>query len=150
MKQLLDTLTKKMEWDVKDQVYRRYNALVRQYEYLVERQNEHLLFTFQNGWFGDKYKSLFALNSFYQIVIGPLASSTRGVSEIGVGSSIPIAYGKSVRFDEQRNSVINKTYMDYISLVNGLGFQEWWLNVNQASDAVYQIAKSIREDGYEG
>lgn len=150
MKTILDTLTKQMDWEVKEQVYHRYEALVRQYEYLVERQNEHLLFTFKNGWFADKYKGLFALNSFYQIVIGPLASSTRGVSKIGIGSSIPIIYGKSVRFNARRNSVINKTYLDYISLVNGVGFKEWWLNSNQASDAVYQIAKSIREYGKEG
>lgn len=136
-----------MEWEVKEQIYRRYNALVRQYEYLLEKQNEHLLFTFRNGWFGDKYKTLFALNSFFQIVIGPLASSTRGVSKIGVGSFIPLTYGKSVRFDEQRNSIINKTYIEFISMTNGMGFQEWWLNLNQTDDAVFQIAKSIRENG---
>jgi hypothetical protein len=146
MHSVLLALVGMMERDIKDQCDRRYQALVWQYRYLVETQNEHLIFTYSQGWFSERYKVLFALNSFFQIVIGPLASSSRGVSEVGVGSSIPINYGASIKFDEARNHSINKVYSDFINLVNEFGIDEWWLNLNQANDITYQIAKKLRSD----
>lgn len=146
MESMLNLLTRKLDWDVKQQCQRRHAALVRQYQYLHETENEHLLYTLRRGWFAERYKVLFSLNTFFQIVIGPLASSSRGVSELGVGSTIPIHYGESVIFDTSRNTTINKMYMDYISMVGELKFNEWWLVQNQASDVVYQIAQYLKEN----
>lgn len=146
MHPVLKVLVGMMERDIKDQCDRRYQALVRQYNYLVETQNEHLFFTYTQGWFSERYKVLFALNSFFQIVIGPLASSSRGVSEIGVGSRIPINYGATIRFDDARNRTINKAYLDFTTFIHEFGMDEWWLNLNQASDIAYQVAKKIREN----
>lgn len=143
---VLNLLVGKMEREVKNQCERRYEALVRQYNYLVEKQNEHLMFTYSNGWFSERYKALFAFNSFYQIVLGPLASSSRGVSEIGIGSTIPIIYGSVIKFYEARNRKINKAYIDFNVLIYESGMDEWWLNLNQASDIVFQIAKKIKEN----
>lgn len=146
MHSVLNVLVGKMEWEIKEQCERRYDALTRQYNYLLEKQNEHLIFTFSKGWFSERYKVLFAFNSFFQIVLGPLASSSRGVSEIGVGSRIPISYGASIKFSESRNSTINKAYHDFGALIFEFGIDEWWLNLNQANDIVYQVAKKLRED----
>jgi len=146
MHSVLNVLVGKMEREVKNQCERRYEALVRQYSYLVEKQNEHLMFTYSKGWFSERYKVLFALNSFYQIVLGPLASSSRGVSEIGIGSIIPISYGAVIKFDDARNRKINKAYIDFNALIYESGMDEWWLNLNQANDIVFQIAKKIKEN----
>lgn len=146
MHSVLNVLVEKMEWEIKEQCERRYEALVRQYNYLIEKQNDHLLFTYSKGWFSERYKVLFALNSFFQIVLGPLASSSRGVSDIGVGSRIPISYGASIKFDEPRNRAINKAYLDFEVLIREAGIDEWWLNLNQANDIVYQVAKKLREN----
>jgi len=146
MHSVLDVLVGKMERDIKSQCDRRYDALVRQYNYLLEKQNEHLIFTHSRGWFSERYKVLLALNSFFQIVLGPLASSSRGVSEIGIGSSIPISYGTAIKFDKARNRTINKAYVDFIALIYNFGMDEWWLNLNQANDIVYQVAKKIKEN----
>lgn len=145
MHPVLNVLVGKMEREVKEQCERRYEALVRQYNYLVEKQNEHLMLTYKKGWFSQRYKVLFALNSFFQIVLGPLASSSRGVSEIGIGSRIPISYGAAIKFDDSRNRLINKAYLDFGALIHDSGIDEWWLNLIQANDIVYQVAKRIRE-----
>lgn len=142
----LKLLIEKMDWEIREQCDRRYQALNRQYNYLIEKQSEHLLFTYSKGWFSEKYRILFALNSFYQIVMGPLASSSRGVAEIGVGSIIPISYGSSIKFNSSRNSAVNAAYEDFKYLAYELDIDEWWLNLNQADDIVYQIAKKIRAD----
>lgn len=146
MHTILNLLVGKMDRDIRDQCDRRYQALVRQYSYLVEKQNQDLMFTYYRGWFSDRYKVLFAFNSFFQIVIGPLASSSRGVSLVGVGSSIPINYGASMRFDDTRNKAVNKAYSDFIALIYATGIDEWWLNLNQASDIVYKVAEKIRKN----
>lgn len=146
MHSVLNVLVGNMEWKIKNQCERRYEALLRQYNYLVEKKNEHLMFTYREGWFSERYKVLFALNSFFQIVLGPLASSSRGVSEIGIGSRIPISYGTAIKFDDARNRAINKAYLDFNVLIYESGIDEWWLNLNQANDIVYQVAKKIRED----
>lgn len=146
MHSVLNVLVGKMEREVKVQCERRYETLVRQYNYLIEKQNEHLLFTYSKGWFSERYKVLFALNSFFQIVLGPLASSSRGVSEIGIGSRIPISYGAAIKFDDSRNRTINKAYLDFGTLIYEFGIEEWWLNLNQANDIVYKIAKKLREN----
>lgn len=146
MHSVLNLLVGKMEWEIKEQCERRYEALVRQYNYLIEKQNEHLMFTYSKGWFSERYKVLFALNSFFQIVLGPLASSSRGTSEIGVGSRIPISYGASIKFNESRNRTINNAYHDFGVLILESGIDEWWLNLNQANDIVYQVAKKLREN----
>lgn|SRR5690554_685598 len=146
MNSILKVLLKETEPDIREQCARRYDALWRQYRYLLEKQDEYLSFTFTRGWFSDRYKVLFALNSFFQIVMGPLASSSRGVSQVGVGSKIPISYGSSIKFDESRNKAINKVYSDFNEFIQSVGMEEWWLNLNQASDIVFQIAKRIKEN----
>lgn len=145
MHPVLKILVDVMERDIRCQCDRRYQALVRQYNYLVETKNEHLIFTYSKGWVSEKYKVLFALNTFFQIVIGPLSSSTRGVSGVGVGSSIPISYG-TIKFNKARNKAVNKAYSDFIIFVHECGMDEWWLNLNQASDITYQVAKKLRDN----
>ncbi len=147
MNSRLKILTEKMDWDVREQCERRNKALDHQYRYLLETQNEYLMRTLQNGWFSEKYYTLFSFNSFFQIVIGPLASSTRGTSNLGLGSSIPISYGNSIKFNSDRNALINKMYSDFILLIEGMGFKDWWLIQNKASDIIYQIAKDLEVDG---
>lgn len=146
MHSVLTVLVGKMERDIKDQCERRYEALVRQYNYLIEIEDKDLMFTYTQGWFSERYKILFALNTFFQIVIGPLASSSRGVSSIGVGSSTPINYGASITFNDSRNRKINNVYSDFINFINEYGMNEWLLNLNQANDITYQIAKALKEN----
>lgn len=146
MKSMLNILTRKLDWDVKQQCQRRHEALIRQYKYLLETENEYLLLTLKKGWFTEKYRVLFAMNTFFQVVIGPLASSSRGVSDVGIGSTTPIYYGESVIFDTARNKTINKMYMNYITMADEFGFKEWWLAQNRAADITYQIARDMKGD----
>jgi hypothetical protein len=145
MKSILEILTKGMEWEIREQCNWRFNALISQYKYLLEKKDRNLFFTFEKGWFDEKYNALFSLNSFFRIVIGPLASSVRISNSIGLGNQIPIQYGNSIKFDQYQNNIIRDTCEDYNVLIKELDFQEWWLTLNQASDIIYQIAKNIRK-----
>lgn len=90
---ILDTLTKSLEWDVKKQLTIRYEAFNRQLEYLKSQNNQYLLMLYKAKWNDEKFRVLFALNSFYQIVLGPLSSSSKNISNTGLGGEVPILYG---------------------------------------------------------
>jgi len=137
-----------MEWEIREQCNRRYDMLVSHYNYLLEQENQFLLFTLKNGWFNEKYNVLFSLNSFYQIVIGPLVSSGRISNTIGLGSEIPIVYGNSIKFDSYHCYQTQKIYREYILSIHKIdsSFKEWWLSLNKTDDIVFYVYKSIKEN----
>ncbi len=145
MEKILDTLVGKMDRDVKNQVMRRYNSMASQYEYLRDSKNEDVLLTYKYKWNDQKYKVLFALNSFYQIVIGPLACSAYAQSASGIGTTIPISYGKQIQFDNNWNSRVSATDRAFSSLVSACGFSEYMVTANKASDITFHIASAIKE-----
>ena len=61
---------------VRDNVSRRYVSMVREFEYIVAKGSDDLRYLrIQKGWVDQKFYALFALNSFYQIAIGPHQAS---------------------------------------------------------------------------
>ncbi len=141
---IIDILCRNLDWKVQQKCNRRYDFLCRQYSYLLSTENNNLLFSLKNGWFEEKYKVLFALNSFYQIVIAPLSSATNSShNSIGIGSSITVSYGKSIKINRTTQAPILSAFNDYLNIVNQLGFDEWLLISNETNDIVYNIAKYI-------
>ncbi|MCD6616192.1 MULTISPECIES: hypothetical protein [Aeromonas] len=146
MNQILKILTENIDWEIKEQCEKRYQILLSQYNYLHDTKNEHLVYSINNGWFHDKYQTLFSLNAFFQSVIGPLTSATQGISNSGLGGKISIAYGKTIKFNSNRNAIINEMATDFYKTVSNLGFNPLWLNQNKASDIVYSIAQDLRNE----
>lgn len=137
-----------MEWEIREQCNRRYDNLVSHYNFLLKQEDQRLLFTLKNGWFNEKYNVLFSLNSFYQIVVGPLISSGRISNTIGLGSEIPIVYGNSIKFDENHCYQAQKIYKEYILSIRKIdsSFKERWLSLNKTDDIVFYVYKSIEEN----
>lgn len=146
MNNILKILTKDMDWEIKEQCERRYQTLLSQFNYLIATQNEHLMYSFNKGWLPEKYHILLSLNSFFQSVIGPLTSSAQGISNLGLGSKITIAYGKTIKFNSNRNLIINEMATDFHHIINKLGFNYFLLNKNKASDIVFSVAKDLRDE----
>jgi hypothetical protein len=144
---IIDILCRDLDWKVREKCVRRYNFLCRQYSYLSETNDRHLLASIKAGWFEDKFKALFALNSFYQIVIGPLASATRDAhNSIGIGTTTTITYGKKIKFNTATLAPVYSAYNDFLELTEKLGFSEWLLVLNQTSDIAYNIARNIESE----
>ena len=144
---IIDILCRDLDWKVRERCIRRYEFLCRQYSYLGETNNEHLLTLIRAGWFDEKFKALFALNSFYQIVIGPLASSTRDAhNSLGIGSTTTITYGKKVKFNSESLAPVYSAYNDFLEFIEKLDFNEWLLILNQTSDIIYHIARDLNSN----
>ncbi len=141
----LDDLTQYLEWDVKKQIFNRTDAFKRQLTYMKDQNNEMLFVLYRNGWSDQKLHVVFAFNSFYQLVLGPLASSALNISETGIGASIPIKYGSSIKFDKSRNRKISNANADFFFLLSQLGISPWLVNYSSANDIVYGIHKGLLE-----
>ena len=94
---------------------------------LSEIQNRQLLIVREGGWTQEQLEVLCVLcvlNSFYQIVLGPLASSAR--EHTGqLGSEIPVLHG-SMLFDAQRARDISsgRRHFSWAALLGRFMF-EW-------------------------
>jgi hypothetical protein len=144
MEKILNILIKDLDYEVKKQITQRYANMVSNYNHLRDSKDKNLMLTFKHKWNDDKYKVLFALNSFYQFVIGPLVSSAYGHSNSGLGSSIPINFGK-MRIDQARNWNVIETNRSFTKLFISCGFNEYMMVANKVSDIAYHLAKNLRE-----
>lgn len=140
---ILDILIQYLEWEVRKQALNRYTAFERQLTYMKEQNDHRSSDIYKKGWNENKLKSIFAFNSFYQIVLGPLSSSALRVSKTGIGGKIPLTYGNSIRFDNDRNNEINQTYDDFMSIMHKSGINVWLLNLSSVNDIVYNIHKDL-------
>ena len=93
---VLDTLTKRLDGRIRKRIRDRVDAMMREIDFLEEIEDPHLRFIQSKGWTKTRLNALCSLNSFYQIVAGPFASSARGRTKIGIGEKIPIKYGEEI------------------------------------------------------
>jgi hypothetical protein len=116
--------------------------MLRELEFLRERAQEHFVYVTQKGWTAEKLHVLFMLNSVYQLCIGPLHASAR--VSAGLGGKIPIQHGADL-FNRRRAHVVNTMALDFVAMVNKLGFQREWMSKNTCGDLIYWIARHERE-----
>jgi hypothetical protein len=145
---VLDTLTKRLDGPVRERIRDRVAAMMRQIDYLEETENPDLKFIEAKGWTKTRLNALCALNSFYQTVIGPLASSARPTTRIGLGDKIPIKYGEQITFDAARSIQIQSVHAAFIELANSTGLPNRFLFANHADDLIYQLSQLLN-DGLE-
>ena len=128
------TLTKGLEPPIRIAINRRIEAMTRQIAYLDETKNRRLARLHRRGWTNDRLYILCALNSFYQIVIGPLASSARHEGKIGLGERIPIDYGDQITFDAERARLMRGLHAAFLGLVAKTRLPTGFLHANHADD----------------
>lgn len=98
------------------------------------------------GWNDEKLRVIFAFNSFYQIVLGPLTSSSKLISKTNIGGKIPIIYGSSIKFDLSRNNNVNRAHEDFTKILNISGIKMWLLTLSSTNDIIYNIQKDAMHD----
>ena len=88
-------LVKNLDRELRTQIVRRGESMLREKRFLQEREDRSLSFVKNLGWTDERLEALCGLNSFYQLVLGPLASSAR--ERFGIlGREIPILYGETL------------------------------------------------------
>lgn len=145
MQKIVKALVAKLEYKVSQICIERYGRLERRYLYLCKDKNTYLRDARRDGWNQERFTVLFALNSFYQVVIGPLTCSAVINKSTRLGSDIPISYGKSLTFDSRRNREMIYLAKEFNELYRKLGFdQPELLGAQTADDIIYRVAKRAR------
>lgn len=142
MDNVLKTLTRGLDHNLKAQVASRVDVMIRELRYLEERRDDHFLFVQERHWPLAKLELLCVLNSFYQVVLGPLASSARDRSGHALEAT-PILHG-SIRFDRERAAKIKAAHGAFTRLVRTAGVDQDILAANHSYDLVLSLRRFIQ------
>jgi hypothetical protein len=145
MKRIFAILSEGQEPAVKRLMSRRVFSLMASIRYMQEARSEHLLFIQEQGWNLEHFEIVFAMNSFYLFVLGPLASSARERAGT-VWQDIPIQYGEELIFDNQRASQIRSAHQSFSNIARRIPGGLDTLTGNKASDIVFKLYRAIKHD----
>lgn len=145
MNELINILGQNLDIETRERLMYRIDAMMRTINFLKERSDERLMWLFEKGWTIESLSTIFCLNSFYQLVLGPLVSSTISI-HCELGRAIPIQWGEVVTFDKKRAIIIEEMYDEFYNNMNELDIDFWWLQAASAEDIVYRISQN---SGYE-
>jgi len=144
MSDVLKVLTQRLAPPLQAMIKERVEAMMRQIVYLDDKRDPHLEMVKRHGWSKEHLEVICSLNSFYQFVIGPLASSAR-YTRTGLGGATPILYGDRIVFDAARARKLQVVEAAFMALVGDSRLDERLLYANHADDLVYNLAKIVAE-----
>ena len=136
---VLRNLTKGLDRAITNQIGRRVEAMTREITYLRDTDSSKWKDAFDKGWDERALEVACSLNAFYQIVVGPLASSIRHSNATGLGAQVPIAYGETIIFNRQRAQGIRNMHLGFQSLVTKARIPEKALQANHGADLLTQL-----------
>jgi hypothetical protein len=128
---------------VRTAVLRRIEAMEREHRFLLERDNADARYLQQAGWEDARLHVLFALNSVYQLVLGPQQAAARGGPH-GLGRETAVTHG-STRFSRTQAIETDAALKAFRRILISLEMPFDWLLENTCADAVYRIARYQRE-----
>lgn len=126
-----------MNGRVRAAVVRRIEAMERELEFLAQKEDVRLLAIRTHGWSDDRLRVIFALNSVYQQVLGPLQAVARGGPQ-GLGGEVPIRHG-SFAFSASTTVRIQQSMRAFEAVASELRIPQSWLHANTCGDVVYAI-----------
>jgi hypothetical protein len=144
--EVLTTLVEPLDGEVRVLVRRRFDDMRRQLGYLREKDHPALRMVRKRGWAVDRLEVVLALNSFYQVVLAPLASSGRNYRDRELGSSIPVVYGDSMRFDRSWGERITSVYDAFKEVTFQFDIRESYLTAQHTDDVVFRINRDLNDD----
>lgn len=139
-KPILDKLDKK----VRQGVGKRVDAMVRELEFLGQREDRRLAILRSVGWEDDHLHVIFLLNSFYQRVLGPEKSAAREGPK-GLGASIPVHHGSTV-FDRRSAQQVRAAELSFNDMNQKLNVNVHWLYANTCGDLLYAMTGGSFEE----
>ncbi len=141
--QITRPLLSALDSRVRRNVARRIDAMERELAFLVAREDRNVAYLRRRGWTNDRIHVLFALNSVYQQVLGPIQAATRGGPD-GLGREIPVRYGNT-SYDAASARAASSALRDFYALVAELRVPPDWLYANTCGEVVFRIAKFEEE-----
>lgn len=127
-----------LDFNVRRGVNQRVDAMVRELDFLVLREDRNLALLRSVGWKDDHFHVIFFLNSIYQRVLGPERSAARTGPE-GLGTSIPVKHGSEV-FDLNSAKKVEAAMRTFTELTRTLNLNVHWLYANTCRDLVFVMA----------
>lgn len=138
-------LTKGMDSQVRAMLERRVDAMIRQFDYLSEKGHKNVATAKKVGWGRPRLAVVCWLNSFYQIVISPLAASAEANSQADLGGAVPILYGDKIKFTWSRRRKIKTMTVSFLGICTSLNVSQYMLSAHHMDDLLYIIAKNASE-----
>jgi len=124
---------------------RRHSHLMSNLRFIKEKQTEEIKYIENQGWRFEHFDILFALNTFYLLVLGPLASSARGRAKT-VWRNTSIQYGEVLLFDNQRAEKIRSAHHSFSNIARRIPGGLNTITGNQASDIVFKLYRAMKND----
>lgn len=145
MSEVLSTLTGELEPEMRIRISERVNTMRRQLQYMLDAEDASITYVQSRGWELQRLIVVCELNSFYQAVLGPLASSAR--ERCGsLGEDLAVLYG-SLRFDKNRARRVRAAHIGFMAIVAELEIPQELLTANHSADMVYQLSNNLRQNG---
>ena len=113
--------------------------------YRKDKNDEKLKLAFLRGWSLPTIEILVDVISFYQVVIGPVRSS----SSLFTGhswQSTEIQYGNKLRLDGDVAAGNDLMSRKFESIMQDLGIDFWWLQTTNADDLIFKLAKGGEDE----
>lgn len=146
MNEILATLMEPLPADTKAMVRHRFDDMTRELKHLSDSGHRDLTLARKRGWNREMLEAILALNSFYQVVLAPLASSGRDYQDRDLGSATPIIYGKSMQFDRSWSETVTTTYHAFRAMLVELELREGYLTAQHTSDVLFRLSRDLEND----
>lgn len=140
MHKVMTLLSERLDQETKARLERRVDSLIRGIKYEIEKNNL-LKKDITNGWSIEQLEIICCLNAFYQIVLGPLAASTRNNLHVGLVRDIPLQYGK-VRITSEEVNRIAECHTMFKTITNNLGIDFFCLQSAHSQDLLYNLTRN--------
>lgn len=139
-------LVGKLDTELRKQVLDRRETMLRELRFLKLRQDRSLQVVQRGGWTDQRLEVLCGLNAFYQLVLGPLASSARERSGI-LGREVPILYGDTLRFDRERASKLRSAHSAFFFALSDVPGARNMVTAPHFSDLVFRLELLLKSNG---
>lgn len=143
MDQILNILTHSLDPELSIRIRNRVDLMKNTIRYMQDRDNEKIIYILSNNWTINRIHIICCLNSFYQIIVAPLYTSS-SETESGLVSRIPIRFGNIINFTNRRANMIQEMYSEFLRIIEELDIDFWWLHANHAEDLIYKIEQYLR------
>ena len=118
--------------------------MVRQFKYLETFESKDLRSLKKKRWPREKLMVLFAMNSVYQVVLGPQEAACQRQTA-GLGNLIPVVHG-TFAVDMAFTTKTRVAVSEFFEMARRFGFHEYWMTLNTCGDVVYWVAKYENDD----
>jgi len=139
---ILRMLVDGLDRDVRQSVIRRFDAMKRELVFRWSQNDGDAAFLRRIGYTSEQLHTLFALNSFYQIVLGPLAAASRRWRTVEF-NQLTILHGR-MSFGPTDAVQLREMVSRFERILGEIDLPRF-INTNTAGDLIYQLARFERD-----